>query len=155
MRLSKAKKDLDPSSLHPTLGLEATLPQHRTSTKHNFSTPQQDDYPVWYFFYGTLADPVVLARLLSLRDIDAPNLVPARVLGGRIQTLAGKYNALVDGNDGDVVYGSAYLVTTKEREENLQYYETEKYDIVRCSIMTMNGKLIPSLTFRLHKHSCS
>ena len=96
-RLSKAKKDLDSNSIYLTLGLDSTLPQHRSSSELCYTTalPQhrdslnrttypvlQDNYPVWYFFYGTLADPAVLTRhhrLLSLPDAEPPVLVPASI----------------------------------------------------------------------------
>ena len=40
-----------------------------------------------------------------------------------------KYNALVDGASTHCVHGSAYIVTTKEREEALLLCETEKYEV--------------------------
>lgn len=105
VRLSKANKDLAPDSIHPTLGLESTLPQHRYSSIPRFDTtlpqhrdpsPQttrpvlQDEYPVWYFFYGILADPALLARLMSLPDAEAPALVRASISGGLLKTWSAK-----------------------------------------------------------------
>lgn len=58
-----AAKDLSDISLAPTLGVEATLPQHRIC---NAPSPLQHEYPVPYFFYGTLAEPIRLSRLLDL-----------------------------------------------------------------------------------------
>jgi len=162
VRLSKAKKDLAPTSIYPTLGLESTLPQHRSSSylnsdttlpphrgssSHTTFSPLQDEYPVWYFFYGTLADNVLLTRLLSLPEAEPPILVPASISGGLIKTWHGKYKALVDGADTDSVYGSAYEVTSKEREEALLLYETEKYEFVRCCII-MASRTVQGLTFR-------
>ncbi|KAF7505496.1 hypothetical protein GJ744_000743 [Endocarpon pusillum] len=88
--ISKAVKTLSDMSIHPTLGTDSTLSQHRLS---DADTPQallpaQDQYPVWYFFYGSLADPEVLARLLSLSE--EPVLRPASVAGGVLRTWAGK-----------------------------------------------------------------
>ena len=164
VRVSKAKKDVDPNSIHPTLGLESTLPQHRYSSEpgRGFDTtlPQnrdsssgkrspvlQDEYPVWYFFYGTLADPAILARTLSLPEAETPLLVPASISGGQIKTWNGKYHALVDGGSGDHVRGSAYKVTSKEREDDLRLYETDSYEVVRCRVR-MAGGSVPGLTFR-------
>ena len=70
----KAEKVLSPHSKYPTLGLGSTLPQLRASHNDELFLPQQDQYPVWYSFYGTLADPDIL-----------------------FETWAGKYCALVDG----------------------------------------------------------
>ena len=161
VRVSKAQKDFDPNSIHPTLGLESTLPQHRYpsepgrcfDTQHRGSSSGkrspvlQDEYPVWYFFYGTLADPAILARTLSLPEAEIPLLVPASISGGQIKTWNGKYNALVDGRSGDHVRGSAYQVTSKEREDDLRLYETDKYEVVRCRVR-MAGGTVQGLTFR-------
>lgn len=162
VRLSKAKKDLAATSIYPTLGLESTLPQHRFSSKlgfdttlphhrgssgHTTSAPLQDEYPVWYFFYGTLADSVLLTRLLLLPEAEPPILVPARISGGLIKTWDGKYKALVDGASTDYVNGSAYEVISKELENDLLLYETEKYEVVRCRI-TMASQTVQGLTFR-------
>lgn len=152
IRLSKAKKDLSANSIYPTLGLESTLPQHRLSSSLNFDTtlpqhrgssshtafsPQQDEYPVWYFFYGTLADTVLLTRILSLLEAEPPILIPASISGGLIKWY-GKHKALVDGVSTGYVHGSAYEVASKEQEEALLLYETEKYEVTRCSITMAN-----------------
>lgn len=162
VRLSKAKKDLSPTSIHPTLGLESTLPQHRFSLDPSFYKTLsqhrdsniciaravfQNDYPVWYFFYGTLADPDPLTRLLSLPEAESFSLVPASISRGLIKTWQGKYKALVDGASSDHVHGSAYEVTSKEREEALLIYETENYEVTRCGI-DMLGQTVHGLTFR-------
>lgn len=145
VRLFKAKKDLSATSIYPTLGLESTLPQHRLSSSLSFATnlpqyrilsshtavsPRQDEYPVWYFFNGTLADTVLLTCLLSL-EAEPPILMPASISGGLIKW-HGKYKALVDGVSTDYVHGSAYEVTSREHEEALLLYETEKYEVTRC-----------------------
>lgn len=147
VRLSKAKKDLAATSIHPTLGIESTLPQHRASFLQTSFFPLQEDLPVWYFFYGTLADRPFLSRLLSLPEAEHPLLVPATISSGIVKTWKDRYNALVDGESTDYVHGSAYEVTTKEREEALLLYETEKYEVVRCSIMMESGT-VQGLTFR-------
>lgn len=165
IRLSKAKKDLAVDSIYPTLGSESTLPQHRQQssslTSFDVTLPQQrdsvpnapfppvrqDEYPVWYFFYGTLADSDLLARLLSLPEAEPPDLVSASISEGMIKSWNGKYNALVDGTDNDYVHGSAYEVASKENEEALMLYETEKYEVVRCCI-TMASHMVQGLTFR-------
>lgn len=47
----------------------ATLPQYRPSSEEVFR-PRQDEHPVLYFFYGTLADPEdnchILRQVLGL-----------------------------------------------------------------------------------------
>lgn len=161
VRLSKAKKDLDSNSIYPTLGLESTMPQHRSldlsfittlpqhaASLHHMQHPvSQDEYPVWYFFYGTLADFNLLTRLLSLPKTETPILIPARIFRGLIKTWSCKYKALVDGASTDFINGSAYEVTSKEREDALRLYETENYEVVRCSI-AMASRTVQGLTFR-------
>ncbi len=162
VRLSKAKIDLAPTSIYPTLGVDSTLPQYRYSSdlgfdptiRQHLDSPvhtncpvQQDEYPVWYFFYGTLADPVLLTRLLSLPDTEPPTLMPASISGGLVKTWQAKYKALVNGASTDYVHGSAYEVTSREREEALLFYETEKYEVVRCCVAMANNT-VQGLTFR-------
>ena len=76
VRLSlPAPKDLDGASKLPMLGVDTILPQHRLSEVdcRPRDLPQQDQYPVHYFFYGTLADPGILrqtrARGSGARDL--------------------------------------------------------------------------------------
>ena len=162
IRVSKAKKDLDSNSIYPTLGLESTLPQHRCSSDLSFNASLsqsripsngrgrpvlQDEYPAWYFFYGTLADPDVLTRLLSSSEAGPSTLVPASISGGLIKSWAGKYKALVDGASTDYVHGSACEITSREQEDALLTYETENYEVVRCCI-TMASETVQGVTFR-------
>lgn len=149
IRMSKAEKDLSSTSIYPTLGKDSTLPQHRLSDSDTPPTPAQDEYPVWYVFYGTLADPAFLAQLLSLSE--EPELRPARVEGAAIRSWAGKYKAAVDDpvSAHNTIDGYAYRVASSIHEETLRYYETEKYEVVRCPIiMKDTGELINGLTFR-------
>ncbi|RDL41402.1 uncharacterized protein BP5553_01381 [Venustampulla echinocandica] len=151
VRITKAFKELSPGSLYPTLGQDATLPHHRPL--HLFEAaptalPAQDQYPVWYFFYGTLADVTKLASVLSLPEGSTPLLHPATITNGKMQTWgAGKYNALVDGPEESRVTGSAFLVMTKEHEDFLRLYETDAYEVVRCTI-SMDSAQVPGCTFR-------
>ncbi|KAK3379301.1 hypothetical protein B0T24DRAFT_716899 [Lasiosphaeria ovina] len=138
VRCSVADKVLSAFSAHPTLGIDATLPQHRTRSPPDPALrPAQDEYPVWYFFYGTLADPNVLRRLLELDR--EPTYRPAKIHGGVLEAWAGKYKALVDapptmGSEKFVVEGSAFLVQNRGQEEALCRYETDQYEVVRCEI---------------------
>jgi hypothetical protein len=147
--ISKAEKDLSSTSIYPTLGMDSTLPQYRLSDSAISPSPAQDEYPVWYFFYGTLADPAFLVHLLSLSE--EPELRPASIKGGTIKIWAGKYKAVIDAPDSTCNYigGYAYQVVSRSHEEILQYYETEKYEVARCSInMKDTGEEINGLTFR-------
>jgi hypothetical protein len=150
-----AYKELDPNSLYPTLGKDTTLPQFRPEDSHLLTTipsygPAQEEYPVWYFFYGTLASVPKLCSVFSLTDQDeVPVLRKAIVRGGRMKTWGmGKYNALVDGEERDCVEGWAYLVVSREHEDSLRKYETEGYEVVRCEIEFEGGERVRGCTFR-------
>jgi len=154
VRITKAYKELSDDSIYPTLGKDATLPQYRPQDAHlvekslNDFLPAQQQYPVWYFFYGTLADLPRLKSILSLDESSDPILYPACLIGGKFQTWGGgKYNALVDAPYGGRVEGSAYQVITEEHEDLLSLYETDAYEIVRCDLSICN-EVVPGCTFR-------
>ncbi|KAK1144697.1 hypothetical protein N8T08_005001 [Aspergillus melleus] len=97
IRINRAHKNLSSYSSAPTLGSdrEFTLPQFRASDPNHNDQPTQSNYPVWYFFYGTLGEPEILAQKLALAE--RPVLTPAVVHGGLIKMWGGKYKGLVDG----------------------------------------------------------
>ncbi|TVY73486.1 hypothetical protein LSUE1_G007573 [Lachnellula suecica] len=82
-----AAKDFSTYSRYPTLGLDSTLLQYRPAKNQSFR-PGQEEYPVWYFFYGTLADPMVLSRHLSIADDQSLVLKPAKISGEKLRTWA-------------------------------------------------------------------
>ncbi|KAG7406033.1 hypothetical protein Forpe1208_v014099 [Fusarium oxysporum f. sp. rapae] len=51
-----ARKNLSPDSIHPTLDIESTLPHCRLEHLSDVPRPAQNEYPVWYFSYGILAE---------------------------------------------------------------------------------------------------
>lgn len=85
----------------------------------------------WYFVYGTLKDPTLLAEILSLKNI--PKLYPAKVIGYSIK-LWGQYPALVDGHPGEEVRGMAIRVDEQRHADRLVEYETKAYRSVSCLI---------------------
>jgi len=145
VRLSKATKELDPNTPAPYLGIDTTLPHNRSSTVSFQPRPRQDEYPVWYFFYGRLAEPETLQRLLDLDS--TPSYEPAKVYGAKMGEWGGKYRAVVDGTPRDCVMGRAFLVTTQTQEEALLFFETGVYEVVRCGIY-MGRVVQPGLVFR-------
>ncbi|PYH78228.1 hypothetical protein BO82DRAFT_266180, partial [Aspergillus uvarum CBS 121591] len=91
-----------------------------------------------YFFYGTLADPSLLAKILGLVD-GTPHLRPAYLLGYACK-LWGQYPALVEAEPGPVVRGFVYEVRTRGDGERLALYETENYRAERCRIQFLGGE---------------
>ncbi|KAJ8128815.1 hypothetical protein O1611_g4816 [Lasiodiplodia mahajangana] len=143
VRCSVADKQLSATSSYPTLGSDSTMPQNRPSSRDDpCLLPSQTQYPVWYFFYGTLADAVVISRLLGVD----PAYEEASVQGGALKTWGGKYKALVD-SPGGVVHGNAFLVQNRDQEEALRCYETERYEVVRCEL-NIGPQKVRGLTFR-------
>lgn len=123
------------------------MPQHRPDSENDPKlVPKQDQYPVWYFFYGTLGDPVRLRRLLSLGN--EPSYVSAKIRG-TLGAWAGKYLAVKDSvqGTGDLVQGRAFRVESQDQEDVLRYYETDNYEVVRCEIEMAEGT-VRGLTFR-------
>lgn len=143
--IAKARKEFSEHTLYPTLGIETTLPQYRQSVNAMAVMPGQDQYPVWYFFYGTLASKAMLASLFTVEERELEDLKSATVVGGRVGKWGRRYNALVDGSSA--IEGHAFLVGSAEREDNLRRYETHAYEVVRCR-MVIDGAEVLGCTFR-------
>lgn len=148
IRDAKARKDLAEHSPCPTLGVDPRLPHCRPASVHCTFHPVKGEYPVWYFFYGTLADGPVLSRIIGLPPEQSPHYRSASVRGGRLITWAATYKALVDGSCREAVLGLAYLVKNGEDEDALRYYETDRYEVVRCPIRFKHGEMVMGLTFK-------
>ena len=147
IRISKAAKNLSPNSAYPTLGIDATLPQHRLATPKTGYQPANNQYPVWYFFYGSLASAAKLSSLLGIAEREIV-LRDASVTGGVLSKWGG-YKALVDGPADARVDGMAFEVWDEEQEDTLRVYETEAYEVVRCCIDVGGGKKrLRGCTFR-------
>ncbi|KAM5342639.1 hypothetical protein ACJ41O_013605 [Fusarium nematophilum] len=96
--------------------------------------PKPEPYcyePVYYFFYGTLAQPDMLRGVLGLNT--DPELREAKIIGYSLSSW-GQYKALVDGEPGEVVLGRAFQVQSAEQEYKLAYYETSAYELAPCLI---------------------
>ncbi|KAK0745231.1 hypothetical protein B0T21DRAFT_381276 [Apiosordaria backusii] len=152
---SVAEKNLCSISAHPTLGIDSILPQHRPNSRSANDPcylPTQNQYPVLYFVYGTLADPVVLKEKLSLNK--EPVYQPARVRGGLLKVWGNKYRALVDAPpqmdyNKVIVDGYAFTIEDSAQEDVLCGYETDKYEVVRCAIeLPEDHQVVKGLTFR-------
>lgn len=144
IRINIAAKDLSASGA-PTLGIDTTLPQYRPNDATTMV--QQQQYPVFYFFYGTLAQPEVLKSVLKL-DQGPPALQSAYIKGSEIKTL-GKYRALVDSGPECRVDGHAFMVVSEDDERELRLYETNMYEVVRCDIWLADKSApVKGLTFR-------
>jgi hypothetical protein len=140
-----AQKDLSPTSLYPTLGIDTTLPQFRPGLAA-IPRRSQNEYPVWYFFYGTLTDASVLLKLFG-PDYQA-EYHAATIRGGTLKSW-GRYYALVDDpSHTNLVLGKAVLIETREQEDLLRAYETNAYEVVRCSIEMDSDMRVDGLTFR-------
>ena len=108
-----------------------------------------DEYPIWYFFYGTLADTRKLGRVIG-RPVDQDKLRDAELRSGRVGMWKGKYKAMVDG-DGVMqrqsIAGKAFSVATRQEEDELRVYETDAYEVARCEIWVDDNVQL-GLTFR-------
>ena len=145
IRIGLAHKD---TGVLPLLGRDPTLPQYRPDRPDIVAPTRKDgpDFPVHYFFYGTLADPERLERLFGVPASDLSPLQPAVLMDGRIRTWAGKYRALVD-QPGAVVAGVAYDCASVDQEDALRVYEGDAYEVVAARLM-VDGKETVGRTFR-------
>jgi len=82
-----------------------------------------------------------------LPEKEIPVLKPARACGGMIRTWASKYRARVDGPEDAYVDRFAYSVTSESFWDVLRAYETDNYEVVRCTI-EMDGGTVRDCTFR-------
>ena len=130
-----SRKVFNPNSRYPTLGIEPTLPQYRLTCSTEDPLPYLDQYPVWYFFYGTLANPSTLSQRVGIPEEDL-ELYPASITGGIMSDWGGKYRTLLDGdiNSATTVDGFGFLVESFEMEDTLRRYETDRYEVVRCKM---------------------
>ncbi|KAJ3456644.1 hypothetical protein MRS44_016667 [Fusarium solani] len=82
IRISVARKELSANSIYPTLGVDSTMPQHRLGNQNDSPQPTQHEYPVWYFFYGTLTQSDVLSDLVGTD----PVYHDAKIRGGVLES---------------------------------------------------------------------
>ena len=147
---SLATKQLSCSSRLPTLGVDTTMPQFRSDPTILYDHVGQRDWPVPYFFYGSLTDADRLTRLLGL--VEVPRLHRATIQGGILREWKGvqghAYKALVDASPEHIVHGHVFEVQDENQEQALRSYETARYEVVRCAIHIEGGKVIQGLTFR-------
>ena len=94
-------------------------------------------FPVYYFFYGTLTAPTQVKSILDRPE--EPHLREAEVFGYAVAKW-GDYPALINGEQGDVVTGSAYLVQSEEEAQKLSYYETNAYEVADCWVYFKDEK---------------
>lgn len=161
IRASVAAKELSSTSLYPTLGISTTLPQFRPdnhplesvsiSDSSSPFRPAQNEYPVWYFFYGTLTDPIKLSRVIDLNEEKPVVYKRAIVRRGQLCAIGGKYLSLVDADELSEVGGWAYQIKNQDEEDSIRVYETGVYEVVRCTIELVNESdaRVQGLTFRL------
>lgn len=100
------------------------------------STPSPT-HPVNYFFYGTLAQPEVLKRILELPQ--EPAYRPAHIIGYSLSSW-GQYRTLINGEPGEQVHGTVFKVASEEDDAKLTYYETKAYKTAWCRLHYDDGK---------------
>lgn len=138
VRIGMAHKD---SGALPFLGRDPTLPQNRPSAITSAPMSQHQQYSLYYFFYGTLANTKRLSRLLHIPESNLPPLLSARVLDGRIRSWASKYMALVD-SPGSEAEGWIYPVLSAEQEDILRVYEGDSYEVVDSRVRLEDESLV-------------
>ena len=135
MQQSSSRRSPRPSPYETML---ASAPSDYLANFEGASYELLPKYPVYYFFYGTLKDPAMLKRILDLPE-EEPELRPAQIIGYALGKW-GDYPALVDGEQGQVVSGSAYIVPSEEQAQKLAHYETKAYKVFSCQIQFTDDK---------------
>ena len=125
---------------------DATLPHHRPNACRK-DTVQAAEYPVAYFFYGTLVSTERLSRLFGVPTAQIGRFERGILLDGRVRTWAGKFRALVD-SPGGRVEGSVFIVNSAEEEYALRVYEGDSYEVANATIILEGGRRIQGRTFR-------
>lgn len=126
-----------------------TTPPDQPSPGPIDSLPQHHE-PVYYFFYGTLANPDILKGVLDLKT--EPILRSAKIHSYELSTWD-QYRTLVDSNPNSVVTGSAYMVESAEHEHKLAYYETNAYTVASCRVLFTDRGYKESVLGRTFKYA--
>lgn len=110
------------------------------------NTPSPDDafQEEYFFFYGTLMDHSVLARVLG--HSNRLDLRPARITGWRCM-MWDDYPALVRSFSDDIVTGMASRVCSLRERERLVQYETAAYRVQECTMYFEDGTCTSGKTF--------
>jgi hypothetical protein len=101
-------------------------------------------YPVPYFFYGTLAEPDIVAGIVELDEL--PALKKELVRGWKMM-MSGKCKALVKAGSGEVVERWVYIVENEEDLGRLATYEGSNYEVQRCEILDEDGRKLEGNVF--------
>ncbi|MCW5731529.1 MAG: gamma-glutamylcyclotransferase [Alphaproteobacteria bacterium] len=111
-------------------------------------TSPQDPSPARYFFYGTLMDPDVLARVLG-RAVGRERLLPAQLPGfRRFRARQGSYPILVPGAPEDVVDGLLASGLDEADGARLLAYEGPGYDLLAKEVtLKADGRRVEALVF--------
>jgi hypothetical protein len=80
--------------------------------------------------------------------VDVSVLLPAMPMDGKLRMWATNYRALVDAQGNSTVRKNAYHVLSKEYEDALRMYETDRYEVVRRSILVGRREAVLGLTTR-------
>lgn len=122
------------------------MPQHRPNSAQAVIRPAQAEYPVWYLFYGPLAEASGLSMLLCLPN--EPHYRPATITGGRYLS----WNAIAGTDPYQIpnkIWGMLYLVVMKKHEDSVRFSAIDKFEVVRCKIKFVDsGKVVDGLTLR-------
>lgn len=106
-------------------------------------------YPVYYFFYGSMTDPATLKRILNLDE--APKLHEAYIVG---YTVARKNNlpALIDGPRAEEVKGYAYFVGSEAEGAKLRECHSKQYKVAPCLVHFRDGNKVTRIPGNVFKH---
>ncbi|KAF2459392.1 hypothetical protein BDY21DRAFT_338129 [Lineolata rhizophorae] len=101
--------------------------------------------PEYYFFYGTMRDPITIMRILALKRY--PVVDHACIFGFKVKMWQ-RFRALIDGQKSDEVSGVAYEVKDQQQLWRLRYYEPDEYETESVLICFGDGRRVSGKTFK-------
>lgn len=126
---------------------EIMLARHRDIPHNPYISLLQ--YPVYYFFYGSMADPATLKRTLNLDE--TAKLHEAYIVGYTVARKDGR-PALIDGPQGEVVKGYAYFVGSEAEGKKLREGHPKQCRVAPCLVHFLDGNKVTRISGNVFKH---
>lgn len=126
---------------------EIMLARHRDIPHNPYISLLQ--YPVYYFFYGSMADPATLKRTLNLDE--TAKLHEAYIVGYTVARKDGR-PALIDGPQGEVVKGYAYFVGSEAEGKKLREGHPKQCRVAPCLVHFLDGNMVTRISGNVFKH---
>lgn len=137
------------AGLVPLYEVPESPPKLHSSPSAEEPLDDQGDFePCTFFVYGSLMDPHVLTKVLTLEE--APQLRDAWIEGFEMKMWNSIYPTLLPTDTDSAqsrIKGKAWRATTMDQCLCLQMYETWAYEATDCRIYLVDGEPVKGLVF--------